>query len=92
MRKTYFKISEINGPCLTDGFDRNSVIDSAAGYYEEKSEEEGDYGPGERDMILSSTDEETGEEKKEVVTIYWDAIQDTYDHGRFDYQVAIGAI
>lgn len=57
--------------CYTDGYDRQKVIDATRDYFEERAFDDGEYGDGERDVILTTHIWDTGEETEETITIEW---------------------
>lgn len=78
--------------CITDGYDRQQVIQAAEDYYCTRAEENSEWGDGEHDAVLITYDETTDAESAEEITLRWHAEKDTYDGGRFDYLAGIGAI
>lgn len=78
------------GACITEDEIKDVALDSAAGYYQERCEENGEYGNGSADMIVVCTDDD-GRETLEEATVEWCAVRDLYDNGRRDYLIGIGA-
>lgn len=80
------------GSCVTEEDSREAVIQSAQEYFCNISHEEGNYEQQNLDVILVTYDEDDDSEALEEISLEWQAENDGYDNGRFDYLVAIGAI
>lgn len=86
MEKTVFEILDHDESVITDGFDLDSVITDAEDTLADRFAENGD--------ATLFTDEYTlridGEQEKKV-TLHVDSRPCSYDGGRFDHRVSIGA-
>jgi len=79
------------GRTITDAYSRADAIDTAEGYFQDRSEEAGEFGKQYRDMVLGSYDPITDEETFEKVRLTWEAEPYTGDSSRLDYLAGIGA-
>lgn len=73
------------GDCITDGYDKETVIAKAINFFETKMIDDGEVGEAEEGVTLYSYDEDTDAEKEQAITLKISVEDDGYDHGRFDY-------
>ena len=55
--------------CVTDGYDRSKVIESATEYFQTQREEDGEIGEWEEEVELEIYNDETDESKTEQITL-----------------------
>lgn len=73
------------GDCICDGYNKEKVIAEAINYFEVQMLDADECGLDEKEVLLYSYNEETDEEKEEFITLKIEVEDDSYDHGRFDF-------
>lgn len=75
--------------CITDGYDRDKVIESATDWLQQQAYDNGNYGSGDEEVTLVMPDE-----SEEHITLRWYAEPPSgrMSDYRFDYLSAIGAL
>lgn len=90
------KIYSIHDPinpivCYAESESKQDVINEVAEYRAQLCEESNEYGDFSDTFKLITTNC-NNDQTEELVNISWSVDNDGYDHGRFDYLAAVGAV